>query len=182
MRLQPCRMEDLEVVYKLWTDEHVRQFLFDDKVITIDEARSFVEASQENFAKHNYGIWLVFARDDESLIGFAGFLRLAEDVPNLIYGIHPDFCGKGYATEAAAKVLSYAFENLALPLVQADVDEPNVLSIRVLEKLAMVKTGRTIVAGRRLVMYEKSHEQNTGNKQSTASRIHSLILTCLSMT
>ena len=39
-------MEDLEAVYKLWTDEHVRQFLFDDKVLSIDEARSFVRFAQ----------------------------------------------------------------------------------------------------------------------------------------
>ena len=180
--LQPCRMEDLEAVYKLWTDQHVRHFLFDDKVISVDEARSFVEASLENFAKHQYGIWLVFARGDKSLIGFAGFLRLAEDVPNLIYGIHPDFCGKGYATEAAAAVLSYALDNLALPLVKADVDEPNVLSIRVLEKLGMVETGRTIVAGRPLVNYEKACEQDAGPKHSTMSKVILLMLTGVLMT
>ena len=180
--LQPCRMEDLEAVYKLWTDQHVRQFLFDDKVISIDEARSFVEASLENFAKHQYGIWLVFAGGDKSLIGFAGFLRLAEDVPNLIYGIHPDFCGKGYATEAATAVLSYALEDLALPLVQADVDEPNVLSIRVLEKLTMVETGRTIVAGRPLVNYGKARSQDAGPKHSTMSKVILLMLTDVLMT
>lgn len=171
LKLLPCRIQNVDAVHELWTNDHVRQFLFDDKVISIDEARSFVEASVENFAKHKYGIWLVFARDAESLIGFAGFLRLAEDVPNLIYGIHPDSCGKGYATEAAAAVLSYALEDLALPLVQADVDEPNVLSIRVLEKLGMVETGGTMVAGRRLVIYEKSREQNAGNQQSLASKL-----------
>lgn len=164
-------MEDLEAVYQLWTNQHVRHFLFDDKVISFDEARSFVEASLKTFAKHKYGIWLVFARDAESLIGFAGFLRLAEDLPNLIYGIHPDFCGKGHATEAAAGVLSYALETLALPLVKADVDEPNVLSIRVLEKLGMVETSRTIVAGRPLVNYERAREQDAGDKQSSASKI-----------
>ena len=167
LRLQPCRMEDLEAVYQLWTNDHVRQFLFDDKVISIDEGRTFVEASLENFAKHQYGIWLVFARGDKSLIGFAGFLRLAEDVPNLIYGIHPDFCGKGYATEAAVAVLSYALEDLALPLVKADVDEPNVLSIRVLEKLSLVETGRTIVAGRPLVNYEKARSEMARMKSNS---------------
>jgi RimJ/RimL family protein N-acetyltransferase len=35
-------------------------------------------------------------------------------------------------------VLSYALEGLALPQVKADVDEPNVASVRVLEKLGMI--------------------------------------------
>lgn len=164
LRLLPCRNEDIETVHELWTNDHVRHFLFDNCVISIDETRSFVEASLENFAKHGYGLWLAFTRDDESLIGFAGFLRLAADVPNLIYGVHPNFCGKGYATEAASAVLSYVLENLAVPLVKADVDEPNVLSIRVLEKLGMKRTGRRIFAERPLINYEKAPPERSSTQ------------------
>lgn len=134
----------------------MRRFLFDERVISPDEARAFVEASVANFEQYGYGLWLVFAHND--LVGFAGFLRLEEETPNLVYGIHPDHWGKGYATEAASVVLSYALESLALPLVKADVDEPNVLSVRVLEKLGMRRTGRAIVAGRPILYFEKSRD------------------------
>jgi RimJ/RimL family protein N-acetyltransferase len=116
----------------------------------------FVEASLANFEQHGYGLWLVFAREDRGFVGFAGFLCTEGEAPNLLYGIHPDFCGKGYATEAASAVLSYALESLAVPLVKADVDEPNVISVRVLEKLGMRQTRRAIVAGQPLIYYEKS--------------------------
>lgn len=156
LRLCPCRIEDIELLYSLWVNEHVRHFLFDDRVISLDEARSFVEASLADFQQHGYGLWLVSTREGARFIGFAGFLRAEGEAPNLIYAIHPDFCGKGYATEAAAAVLSYALDSLAVPLVKADVDEPNVTSVRVLEKLGMKRTGRAMVAGRPLVYYEKS--------------------------
>jgi [ribosomal protein S5]-alanine N-acetyltransferase len=125
-------------------------------VISPDDARLFVKASLANFEQLGYGLWLVFERKGDCLVGFAGFLQSEEKAPNLIYGLHSDFCGKGYATEAAGAVLKYALEPLALPLVKADVDEPNVKSIRVLEKLDMKRTGRAIIAGRPLLYFQVS--------------------------
>ena len=157
LRLQPCRMEDVPLVHALWTNEHVRHFLFDDRVISLDEARSFVEDSLANFEQFGYGLWLVFpARDSYQLVGFAGFLHLEEETPSLIYGVRRDFCGCGYATEAASAVLRYAFEELSLSQVKADVDEPNVASVRVLEKLGLRRTGRAVVKGRPLLYFERS--------------------------
>lgn len=156
LRLQPCRVEDVELAHELWTNDGVRRFLFDDRVISVDEARSFVEASLTNFEQQGYGLWLVFAREGKHLVGFAGLLRSDGEAPNLLYGVHPDFWGKGYATEAANAVLGYALERLALPLVKADVDEPNVTSVRVLEKLGMRRVSRAMVEGRPLLYFERA--------------------------
>lgn len=160
LRLRPCRLEDIELVWALWTNERVRRFLFDGRVISPDEARSFVEASLANFEQYGYGLWLVFTRGAKQSVGFAGFLRSEEGVPNLIYGTHPDFWNEGYATEAAGAVLSYAFESLALSQVKADVDEPNVESVRVLEKLGMKRVDRAVVDGRPLLYFERRHTEN----------------------
>jgi [ribosomal protein S5]-alanine N-acetyltransferase len=161
LRLEPCRVEDVEDVYGLWTNLQVRRFLFDGRVISTDEARSFVESSLSNFGQHGYGLWLAFAREGGRLVGFAGFLRSEDEAPNLIYGVHPDFWGRGYATEAARAVLSYVLESLAVPLVKADVDEPNMMSVRVLEKLGMRRAGRAVVDGRPLVYYEAPRPSDT---------------------
>lgn len=160
LRLQPCRVEDTELTHTLWTNDRVRRFLFDDRVISQDEARSFVEASLANFERYGYGLWLVFARGTNRLVGFAGFLRSEEELPNLIYGIHPDFWREGYATEAAGAVLRYAFESLGLSQVKADVDEPNVESVRVLEKLGMKRVNRAVVNGRPLLYFERRPSEN----------------------
>lgn len=155
LRLQPCRIEDVERTHVLWTEDRVRRFLFDDRLVAHAEARSFIAASLANFERYGYGLWLVFARDTDQLVGFAGLLRSEEEVPNLIYGVHPDFGGKGYATEAAASVLRYALESLALPQVNANVDEPNIESVRVLEKLSMRQVKRAVVGGRPLFYFER---------------------------
>lgn len=156
LRLRPCGVEDLWRVHELWTDEGVRRFLFDGRAISTDEARSFVEASVANFERDGYGLWLAFARVGDSLVGFAGLLRSEEETPNLVYGIRPALWGEGYATEAAGAVLSYALERLALSKVKADVDEDNVESVRVLEKLGMKSVRRASVEGRPLLYFELS--------------------------
>lgn len=152
--LRPTRIEDVDVVHDLWTNGHVRRFLFDDRYVSLEETRSFIEASLTNFEQRGYGLWLVFLRETEALAGFAGFLSSTTAAPNLIYGFHPDVCGNGYATEAATSILRYAIEKLGLRLVKADVDEPNVESIRVLEKLGMKQVNRAMAKGRWLLYYE----------------------------
>jgi RimJ/RimL family protein N-acetyltransferase len=164
-------MEDVPLVHALWTDEHVRYFLFDDRIISPDEARLFVEGSLANFEQYGYGLWLVFpARESYRLVGFAGFLCLEEETPGLIYGVQPDFCGRGYATEAAGAVLRYAFEELDLTKVKADVDEPNAASVRVLEKLGMRRTGRAVVKGRPLLYFERSRVEGEVTQNDAAGR------------
>ena len=153
LRLQPCRLEDIESVHALWTNGHVRRFLFDDRIISHEEARSFVEASLANFEEYGFGLWLVFTLSSQHPIGFVGLLRTGDEAPELIYGIHPDHCGAGYATEAAGDVLRYSYESLGLSQVKADVDEPNLASVRVLEKLGLKQVKREIVKGRPLLYF-----------------------------
>lgn len=162
LQLRPGRIEDVELTHTLWSNARVRRFLFDERVISQDEARSFIEDSLANFERYGYGLWLVFTRAADRLVGFAGLLRSEEEAPNLIYGVHPDFWGEGYATEAAGAVLSYALEKLALPQVKADVDEPNMASVRVLEKLGMKRVKRAVVKGRPLLYFEQVSSETAG--------------------
>lgn len=154
LRLTPCRLEDLNEIHALWTNDKVKYFLFDNRTISLEESRSFVEASLDNFAKHGYGIWLVYERDNENSIGFAGLLKSDAEMPRLLYGLHPDYWKRGYATEAAQAVVDYAFNTLGFLSVVSDVDEPNADSVRILEKLGMKQTKRAIVNGNPILYYE----------------------------
>lgn len=159
LELRPVQIGNVELVHELWTDTHVRHFLFDERVIPLEEVRSIVEQSLRSFEERGYGIWLAYSRETARLIGFAGLLQSSDESPNLIYGVHPDFWGKGFATQAAKAVLDFAFDTLCLESVKADVDEPNVISVRILEKLSMRKTHRAIVAGRPLLYYEQHRNE-----------------------
>lgn len=154
LELRPAAPEDLDSLFGLWTEPLVRRFLFDDREISRDEARGFLERSGKSFHEVGYGLWLFFQMGDEALGGFCGLLPSPGREPSLIFGTRPDLWGRGHAFQAASAVLSYAFETLALSRIVADVDEPNEASIRALEKLGMVRTGRRIVKDRPLLDFE----------------------------
>lgn len=157
LQLKPCQLEDIIQVHQLWTKEQIRYYLFDNRIIAIDEAQTFITESLCNFQQYGYGLWLVFLRETNNLAGFAGFLSTEEAIPSLIYGIAPDFWGNGYGTESASAVLCYALEKLKFPKVIADVDEPNLASVRVLQKLGMKQTRRAVVQGNPLLYFEYNH-------------------------
>ncbi|MCU0569040.1 MAG: GNAT family N-acetyltransferase [Oculatellaceae cyanobacterium Prado106] len=150
LQLRPCNADDLTFLYALWTSDRIRYFLFDDRIISQEETRSFIKASLNSFEQHDYGLWLV--HHQEQCIGFAGFLH-TEAAPTLIYGMHPDFWGQGYATEAARAVLNDGLSTLNLLKVNADVDELNIASVRVLQKLGMKQVDRAIVNDRGLLYF-----------------------------
>jgi len=163
LRLEPCQKKDLDAVHQLWVEAGIRRFLFDDRIISLEETKSFFDASAESFTQHGYGLWLVFEQQSHILAGFAGLLHSPEAAPSLIFGTQPQLWGQGYAREAARAVLAYTFDELGLARVLADVDEPNQASIRVLEALGMSLCRREIVNGRPLLYYEIHRPQLMAN-------------------
>jgi len=57
------------------------------------------------------------------------------------YTLAPEYQGKGYASEAAARVLDYLFGTLKKHRVSASVDPRNGRSVKLLERLGMRKEG-----------------------------------------
>lgn len=158
LRLRPVAPDDLEALHALWCEPAVRRFLFDDRRVTLEEARGLLEASARNFAERGWGLWRVdpvdaLHGDDAAPAGFAGFLRARDGSPDLIYGMHPDHTGAGRATEATRAVLARAFAR-GERSVQVSVDEPNAASVRVLEKLGARLVRRTEGAAGGLLYYE----------------------------
>ncbi|MBC7914605.1 MAG: GNAT family N-acetyltransferase [Pyrinomonadaceae bacterium] len=58
------------------------------------------------------------------------------------YKLHPDFWKQGYATEALKKLLEFGFQNLNLHRIEAGSAVDNIASIKVLEKVGMIREGR----------------------------------------
>ena len=158
LHLRPASGADLEALHQLWIESDVRRHLFDDRSISLGEARSLLERSDAGFAERNLGLWCADERAGEALVGFAGFLH-SDDDPDLVYGLQPSQRGRGLATEAARRVIEHAFENPAAERVVASVDEPNQASVRVLERLGMLRTRRSMVNGRALLHYALARER-----------------------
>jgi putative acetyltransferase len=67
-------------------------------------------------------IWAIVYKDNHKVIGSIGLqkdpFRSADDVKMIGYVLSEEFWGRGIAAEASGAVISYAFENLNLLLLQ----------------------------------------------------------------
>jgi RimJ/RimL family protein N-acetyltransferase len=108
------------------------------------------------------GGWVQFSaieREGGALVGDVG-LSPAEGEPGVMklgYTISPAFQGRGYATEAVAALVDYAFDVLGADVARIYANGANAASIRVAEKVGMrlierIDRGR----GRFAVRYELS--------------------------
>ncbi len=88
-----------------------------------------------------------FAIEDKQSGLFLGLFGLQLSKPKyssgeVWYKLDPKCWGKGYATEVLRKVIAYGFDVLNLHRITAGCAVENIASIRVLEKVGMIKEGR----------------------------------------
>lgn len=94
---------------------------------------------RSHWAEHGFGIWAVEERATNAFVGRAGvaFHRLWPDEPEVGWGLDPEFWGRGYATEAGATSLRYAFATLGYERVVSITLPENAASIRVMNRLGI---------------------------------------------
>lgn len=140
LRLRPYSVDDLAVHNDLHRRADVVRYLPWD---VRDEAASVaaIKRSQElRWEKNDDSVNLAaFEKATGRHVGeFIIMLRALEHRGGEVgYVVHPDFAGKGYATEGAGAVLQLAFDELGMRRMIARIDARNEASARVLEKLGM---------------------------------------------
>ncbi|MDQ3292065.1 MAG: GNAT family N-acetyltransferase, partial [Bacteroidota bacterium] len=154
--LLPFSPEELEVLHRTFTDPFVRQYLWDDQVISREQTEEILQTNEEYFEKDNWGLWKIIRKKDQTYVGFTGlWFFFEEEQPQLLYGLLPEQTNKGYATEAAQAVLDYAFSQLHFPYLVAACNTPHLESKKVCERLGMQKVA----------------EENVNNQDTTFYRI-----------
>jgi RimJ/RimL family protein N-acetyltransferase len=124
------------------------RYIGDRGVRTLDDARRYVaDGPQRMYATHALGLYLVERLSDHAPLGLCGLLR-RETLPDVDLGfaLAERYQGQGYAYEAAAATLQYAWNRLRLPRVVAIVMPGNGTSRRLLERLGMVVEGTVRLA------------------------------------
>ena len=89
-----------------------------------------------------YAPWTMEAKDGNRIgeLGFKG--PSSGNNVEIGYGIIKEYEGQGYTTEAAKALIEWAFNNEEVLFVEAEADEYNAASVRVLEKLGFVQYGQ----------------------------------------
>lgn len=139
--LREFQLSDAEALFQLRSDDRVMQFMDTYSHKSIDDAVSMIKNNIESFNDKTGINWVIEDKSTGKMAGYFGFWRLMKEHvrAEIGYALLPEFWGKGIMTEAAREVLSFGFSTLQLHSVEANVNQKNLGSIRLLEKLGFKK-------------------------------------------
>lgn len=125
---------DIEEVARTWD--------LQEGAISTDEALNSIEGMQNNHSKNEIGriyhlCLAIFEKGKQAIIGWCGLDGKTEGKLHIFYLIDTSYRNKGYATQCAARLLSYAFDDAHVPFINGGCDENNIASFKVMEKIGM---------------------------------------------
>lgn len=137
LRLRRFTEADPPFILELVNDPKFLRHIGDRNVRSTEDARRYLrEGPIASHVRHGYGLYRVELKASSETIGMCGVLKRAElPDPDIGYALLARFRGRGYATEAAGRVVAYVNEELGLARLLALVARENDSSARVLEKL-----------------------------------------------
>jgi len=141
--LRDFHQEDLQAVHEYASDPEVVKYMpFGPN--TLEDSQSFLDrarAKQSVDPRKDYDLGVALKSEDR-LIGGCRVCKASENEAHLGYIMNRRYWGEGYATEVARSMVEFAFSELGLHRIYADVHPDNAGSIRVLEKVGMALEGR----------------------------------------
>jgi len=142
--LRRWRQEDRVPFAEMNADPQVMQYYPD--VLTRTQSDAFVDAIENHFSQHGYGLWAVDLKRTVAFIGYIGFYTATFDAPftpcvEIGWRLAQAHWSRGYATEGAKACLRHGFETLRFQEVYSFTSAVNRPSIRVMQKIGLKKAG-----------------------------------------
>lgn len=144
--LRPPQIEDAaainEAIRESFTELHA-WMEWAVTVPTVAESRAFCETSMRQRREGTACPMLILDAASGLLVGASGYARMDWAVPSfeIGYWCRTPLCGRGYVSEATAALARYAFEVLGANRVELRMDERNVRSVAVAERLGFELEG-----------------------------------------
>jgi RimJ/RimL family protein N-acetyltransferase len=137
LQLRKLTLDDADLMLAVWNDPAFIRHVGDRGIHTNEEARDAMrKGALQLYETYGYGPYRIALRDDDSAIGICGlFRRDGLDEPDIGYSTLPDYCGRGYAYEAASAVIEYARDECSLERLIAIISPDNDASIGLIRKL-----------------------------------------------
>lgn len=116
MILRAFNWEDVEDMYILGSIPEIIKYVGNSPLQSMDEAKEYLKNHHLNdYDTYGYGRFACILKETGKIIGFSGvkyFPQLNEN--ELGYRFLPETWGKGFASEAAGKVIAFATQELGL--------------------------------------------------------------------
>jgi len=136
------KKSDIEALFNINSNDKVMRY-FPSKP-TMEATEAFIQRMQQMYAEEKFCYFAVETLDTNQFIGFIGLAKQTYEAdfnPSIDIGwrLHPNFWGKGFATEGAKACLQYAFNELTIKKIVSVAPKINTPSISVMKKIGMQK-------------------------------------------
>lgn len=134
-------------------NEHLKDYSGDYQI----EKEKLAAYIQNVYHFYGFGLLGIFLKENDKLIGRCGIeYKTLEDetVYELGYYLHPDYQGRGLATEVLSSLLPYYFKSQDISRIVARIHETNLSSIRLAERIGMSRYGKSVQGKDTYIKYE----------------------------
>lgn len=132
--------KDASGIFAIRNDLKMIKYSGIPQMLTMAEALNFVDTRIEGM-KSNKWIYFVLAdKETDALMGTICLFNFKSDEASceIGYELLPSFQGNGYINDAMKAVMQFAFEELNVKRIDADISEDNIASIHVVERAGFV--------------------------------------------
>jgi len=128
---------DWQDVFRYTSNSKVMHYI-PEGVMTEEKAKQFVTDNLGENAEY----FPVILIEENKLIGHLVFLKyFGAHTYEIGWVFDPNYCNKGYASEAAKAMLVYGFEHMKIHRIIATCQPENIPSYKVMEKIGMRREG-----------------------------------------
>ena len=134
-----CRaftLDDAQSLFELRSNPITMEFMDSTPHQHIDDSKQMIERCLKSFQEKKGIAWVITERESGEFVGDFSFWRLDPDHcrGEIGYALLPNFMGKGYMQETFDLILAFAFSQLKLHSIEANVNPQNKKSALLLER------------------------------------------------
>ena len=154
-RLRELAKEDEHEIFALRSDDFINQYLDRPKANSLDDARNFISKIRDGVANNEAIFWVVTPKDEATFLGTICLWQISreEAKAEIGYELLPENHGKGIMQQVIPVVIRFAFEEMKLDSIEAELSPRNVKSVKLLEKNGFTVKSRFNDGNPDLVIY-----------------------------
>jgi len=150
LKLRELNKNDADVLFAMHSNYAIMQWYGTDHMTQRDDALNLIAKFAALREQPNPGIrWGICTHDSATLLGTCGFQKWNREWNSCImrYDLKVEARGQGYMQEALRSAIVWAFANMNLNRIEAQIHPSNRPSILLVERLGFVREGIMRKAG-----------------------------------
>lgn len=139
LKMRAIKRSDVNDINEYASNPRTSEFLLWESHKTLEYTKRFVDIVLAKYKLGEYHDWAIVLKENQKMIGTCGFTRIDEEnsIAEIGYVLNPAYWGNGLATEAARKIVDFAFDFLKVNRVEARFLFGNEASLNVMKKVGM---------------------------------------------